>query len=478
MIGIGVYARFHIKTVDDFLVAGHRFNLFSLVGTLMAALLGAGMTLGMVGNVYNYGGGILWNYIGFAIGLFLMAFFMVKPMRKTGRKTLAEVLGHGFGRLPRFCAAIVVVVYTTCLTALTIQGMGRIISYIAWICGWDLSINVAVVVCAIIVIGYTALGGLYSVVWTDVVQFVIMIFVVIIIGPIIAITSTGGLDVMSEAVTEATNGASLFSLFQGIPIEYICYAAILLIVATPGDPTVPQRALAGQTTEITKKSFWISGIITIFFGIGLLLLGGAAVVLIPDIAEQYGTTEAAFPMMIIKYYPPVIKGFGIAALLAAVMSTISAMTLVGTTHLVYDAPRSIKPDLSDDTLKKVLPIAIFVYGIVVTYIALGVESIAAFMYMAFSIAGGAFLVPMIMALYWKKASRWGVTMAIVGGFLTVAIMYITGNMGWGGDPFYTAFAISLICGIVFSLLVPGRAELPEETSTAEGDIEEQEEIKG
>ncbi len=458
MLGIGVYARFKIKSVDDFLVAGHRFNMFSLVGTLMAALLGAGMTLGMVGGVYSYGGGILWNYIGFAIGLAAMAIFFVKPMRRTGKRTLAEVVGHGFGRLPRFCAAVVVVVYTTCLTALTIQGMGRIISYVAWICGWDVSIDAMVVVCAVIVIGYTALGGLYSVVWTDVVQFVIMIGVVIVAGPIIAITTTGGIDVMADAVVNTTGGAELFSLVEGVPISYICYAAILLIVATPGDPTVPQRALAGSTTKITQKSFAYSAVLCLIFGVGLLFIGGAAVVLIPDIVELYGTTEAAFPMMIISYFPPVIKGLGISALLAAVMSTISAMTLVGTTHLVYDAPRAIKPDIKDETLKKVLPIAIAVYGIVVTYIALGVESIATFMYMAFSIAGAAFLFPMIMALYWKKASKWGVTMSILGGFITVFIMHLTGNMGFGDDPFYTGFLVSVVCGLVFSFAIPGREE--------------------
>ena len=459
MIAIGVYSRFHIKTVDDFLVAGHRFNTFSLVGTLMAALVGAGMSLGIVGAAYTYGGGIMWNYIGFAVGLALMALFFVDGMRKTQSRTVAEIFGSGFGRFPRFCAACVVVIYSTLLTALTIQGMGRIVTYICNGIGLNLNITAAVIVCACVVIGYTALGGLYSVVWTDVVQFCIMFVVIVIVGPIIAIKFGGGFGELNNAVEITTGGASMFGLFKNVPATYICASFFLVLVSVPGDPSVPQRALAGNTTTITKRAFAIAAVITVIFGIGLTIIGATAVKMIPDIEATQGTTEAALPMIIILYYPTVLKGLGLAALLAAVMSTISAQTLIGTTHLCYDIPRAFKPDLSDDRSKKMLPFAIIIYGLVVTYIALGVESIAGYMYICFSICGGGLMAPLLMALYWKKASRIGRGCAIAAGGITVIVMNVIGALGPGGDPFYLAFIISAIVGIILSLACPGRSSM-------------------
>lgn len=459
MFGIGIYARTKVTGVDDYLVAGHRFKVFSLVGTLMAALIGAGLTMGVVGATYTYGGGIMWNYIGFAAGLIVFGLFYVKKTRATGARTMAEVISGQFGNLPRFFTAMVVVLYTTFIVALCIKGMGRLVTYIGEGANLDINITVAVVACAVVTIGYTALGGFYSVVWTDVVQFCIMVGIVCILGPIIAITNAGGIENIFTAVETSSAaagvGASFGSIFQNIPFSYIAFAAILLFVSVPADPTVPQRALAGNNDKDTKKAFLIAGVLTFFFGIGLLFIGGGAVTMIPNITEQYGTTEAAFPIFIIDYYPVVIKGLGIAALLAAVMSTISAMTLVGTTHLVYDAARSIKPNIKDSTLNIALPISVLIYGALVTWMALQVDSLISYMYMAFSIIGGALLVPLSLTLFWKRASKWGITMSIIVGAAICIYMYIMGIWGIGGDPFYTSFLGSLAAGIIFSLAIPG-----------------------
>ncbi len=459
MFGIGVFARTRVKSVDDYLVAGHRFRVFSLVGTLMAALIGAGLTMGVVGATYTYGGGIIWNYVGFAAGLIVFGLFYVKRTRATGKRTMAEVISGEFGDLPRFFTALVVVLYTTFIVALCIKGMGRLVTYIGEGANLHIDITTAVVACALITIGYTALGGFYSVVWTDVVQCVIMVGIVVILGPILAITNAGGLENISSAVQASSAaagvGASFGNIFTNIPFSYIAYAAILLFVSVPADPTVPQRCLAGNNDKDTKTAFIIAGVLTLVFGVGLLFIGGGAVAMMPNIADEYGTTEAAFPIFIIKYYPVLIKGLGIAALLAAVMSTISAMTLVGTTHLVYDAAKSLRPGIKDKTLHVALPIAVLVYGALVTWMALQVDSLVGYMYMAFSIVGGALLVPLTLTLFWKRASKWGITMSIIVGAGICIYMYLAGILGIGGDPFYTSFLGSLAAGIIFSLAIPG-----------------------
>ncbi len=102
MFGVGVYARTRIKSVDDFLVAGNRFKTFSLVGTLVAALTGAGTTMGIVGSVYQYGAGIMWNFIGLAAGCIIFGLVYCTAVRRTGARSMAELIAGRFGRLPRF----------------------------------------------------------------------------------------------------------------------------------------------------------------------------------------------------------------------------------------------------------------------------------------------------------------------------------------------------------------------------------------
>ncbi len=454
MFGVGVYARTRIKSVDDFLIAGNRFKTFSLVGTLVAALTGAGTTMGIVGSVYQYGAGIMWNFVGLAIGCIVFGLVYCTAVRKTGARSMAELISGRFGRVPRFFSGLIVPIYCLGSVTICVAGMGRLITYISQDFNLNISMFAAVLVTCIVVVGYTALGGLYSVVWTDVIQFVIMIVVIMVIGPIIAIKNAGSLDALSTAVE--ASGASFTNPFEGVPMTYIISSTLLMFVGIPGDPTVPQRALAADTVKTAKKSFIIAGILYVVFGAGLAFIGAGAMQAMPDIADTYGTTEAAFPVYIMHYYPPVVRGLGIAALLAAIMSTISAMLLVATTHLIYDVGKAIKPDVSDRTLGKILPIAICVLGIVVIYTALKVTTLADVLYFIFSLCGSAFIFPMIATLWWKKASTWGVTAGIVLGAVCCLSMYATGNLGPGGDPVYVSMAVSLASIVILSLLIPDK----------------------
>jgi Na+/proline symporter len=372
--------------------------------------------------------------------------------------------------LPRFFVGIFAAIYAFGSTSLCVTGMGRLITYL----GADLGISIttAVIITACITVGYTALGGLYSVVWTDVVQFVIMIAIILVIGPIIVFSNVGSFEALNAPFI--AQGMDLLSITEGVPIPYIIASLVLLCISVPGDPTVPQRALAGKTTKIAKKSFLIAAALTIIFGIGLVIIGAGAVTMMPNIAEEYGTTEAAFPIIIMKFFPSGIAGLGIAALLAAIMSTISAMLLVGTTHLVYDAGRAINPNLSDKTLQKALPIAILIVGVVITIAALQITSLAGALYFIFSLCGAAFLFPMLFTLFWKRASKWGITTGIVSGGVLVIVMYMAGNMGPGGDPVYLGMIVSFICCVVFSFAVPGGRVAASESDAASAQEAERE----
>lgn len=447
ILGIGVYARHKITTVDDYLIAGRRFSTFSLVGTIMASLIGAGMVMGVVGNIYKYGSGIFWNYIGFAVGLFLFGMFLVEKTRTTQKRTMAEIIAGKFGRLPRFWCGIFAALYSFAIMIIGVTGMARLLTYIF---SNTIPIIPATIISVIVAIVLTAFGGLYSVIWTDTLQFGIMILIIVIIGPIIAILKVGSLTEINNALESC--GGSLINFSHNVPKSYMAICLITIALAVPGDPTVPQRALAGKDTAITKKAFYISGILALVFGFAILIIGGASVVLLPDIAEKYGTAEAALPAFIINYFPPVLAGLGISALLAAIISTITSMLLVGTTHLIYDVGQSLFPNALDETLKKLIPLFTVIFGSLIIWLSLQVSSIGDVVYFAFSLCGAAFVIPMIAILYWKKTTKWGITLGIIGGAMAVLVMYAINNMGPGGDPVFLGLVLSFLLTITGSLL--------------------------
>ena len=350
MLAIGVVSKGKINSMDDFILGGKRFNKFALTGTIMATMVGSGMMMGAAGSSYTDGAGgtLLWIYFGFGFGLILMGLFS-KRLRKTGARSLAEAISSAFGTNARLACAIVVVIYAASLVAINVAGLRTIIIYVFGD-SLNLSMELATLIAVLIPIAFTAMGGFFAVVWTDTVQLVIMIVGIFILGPIIGIQAAGGIDVITASY--ASEGLTLTNpLANGVSSGMIGLA-LSYVLASPGDPTMPQRALSAKDDKTATVSFTISGFIAFGFAVSLLLIGGAAHVLVPGLENA----DSALPMMIVQYYPPVVKGLAIAGMIAAIMSSFDSFLILATTHIMYDIGKVIKPDLSDEKIHKSLPI--------------------------------------------------------------------------------------------------------------------------
>ena len=109
-------------------------------------------------------------------------------------------------------------------------------------------------------------------------------------------------------------------------------------LTSPGDPTMPQRALSAKDAKTARFSFTTTGIIAIFFGVSILIIGGAIHVLMPGVEAK----DSVLPLFIATYYPPVIKGICLAGTVAAVMSSFDSFLILATTHIMYDIEMCIR----------------------------------------------------------------------------------------------------------------------------------------
>lgn len=455
MIVIGFIAQGKIQTMDDFILGGRRFNLVALVGTIMATMVGSGMTMGAVGDAYKngIGGNVFWMYVGFSIGLFYFGYISVK-IRETGKRTIAEIISFRFGNNARLISSIVIILYAVSIVAINIAGLRNVILYVFGE-HMALSLPMATAIAAAVCILYTSVGGFYAVVWTDVVQFAIMIFGIIILGPIIGLSNAGGFEAVSTAYTSV--GSSMTNpLINGFSAGALGYF-LAYFLTVPGDPTMPQRALASRDDKSATSAFYISGVMGLILGASLLVIGGAAFVLMPGLENP----EAALPVFILNYYPPVIRGLAISGIVAAIMSSFDSFLILATTHLVYDLGSSLNKEISEEKMSKMLPKVTIVIGVLGLLIALFIQSLFTYLYMVFSIIGSALVPSIIAALYYKeKATSKAVVLSIVTGTLVPAVLYLTvGYDVFLGDPVFLGIIASTLVLVVGSIVTKEKASI-------------------
>ena len=454
MLGIGFYSKGQINTMDDFILGGQRFNKFALTGTILATMIGSGMVMGATGSVYTSGAGgsTLWIYAGFAIGLITLG-FMSKGIRRTGGKSLSEVVSTAFGVKARLASAIVVVLYAGALVALNIAGLKTLIIY-AFGDTLQMSNTTATIIATVIPIIFTAMGGFYAVVWTDTAQLVIMIVGLFIIGPIIGLSAAGGVDTV--AATYASEGMSLTNPFENGVSSVMIGFMLSYFLASPGDPTMPQRVLSARDDQTAKVSFITSGCIAAYFGIALLLVGGAIHVLLPGIENS----DSALPLFILEYYPPVIKGIAIAGLIAAIMSSFDSFLILATTHIMYDIGRVINPELSEEKIAKALPKLTVLLGVLGLVVALYITSLLGYLSMVFSIVGSSLVPVLFAAVYFREhTSKIAATLSIIAGAVVPAVLYLT--VGYDvplGDPVFMGLLSSMVVLIGGSLILKDKPE--------------------
>lgn len=451
MIGVGIYANTKIQTTEDFVLGGKRFGTLSLTGTIMATMMGSGMVIGMISNTYRNGlaGSIVWQYGGMAVGMFIIAIF-AKKIRETDAMSFAEIVGKSFGKHARIVAATIVVLYSIGILAITVAGLRAVMITIF---GDNLAISdvTLTIIATIIAIVYTSFGGFFAVVWTDVIQFMIIVAFVFVLGPILGVSDAGGMDVISDTIT--AKGGSMTT-----PVWAVGYLGLALsyFLATPGDPTMPQRVLAARDTKSAQKAFAISGALSVVIVICLTILGGAIAVVLPDLENP----DTAISAYILHSFPPVIKGLTIAALLAAIMSTFDSFLVLGTTHLIFDIVMQVKPNIEQKKANMIQRIAVLVFGVFTIIIAIYVSSILGVLNMIFSILGAVTMPALAAAIWFKgRASKVGVIAGMITGCIVPGYLFLTrGYDVFLGDPIFIGLISAVIVLIVCSLIFKDKKE--------------------
>ncbi|MDD5127291.1 MAG: sodium:solute symporter family protein [Dehalococcoidales bacterium] len=434
MLTIGLASRRDIKKPDDFFVADRRSSTLLVTGSLLATIIGGSATVGMAGLGFTRGLTGAWWLLSGTIGLLVLGIFFARKVRRFALYTLPELVEKQYGRNMALGTSILIVISWLGIIAAQIVAAGKILSIlqignpVLWM-----------IIFTIVFVTYTAIGGQYSVLRTDIIQAVI-IFIGVLAGLVMVLTRVGGWAGLSAVLPAGQFAFPVSAQFGGADL-----LAMLLIVGLTYvvGPDMYSRLFCTRDEKSARTvALWTAGLmIPLAFAITIIGMGAAA--LFPAIAA-----EQAFPTIIKEVFSPLIGSIFIAALISAVMSSADTTLLSASTIFIVDIVGWFRPQQ-----KNILPYSrwlIVILGAGSLIIALSLQGVISAMLFAYTIYTCGVILPVIAGFFKDrlKVTPAGGLAALIGGGTAgllskiLAIKYL--DLGALGISIALLFGVSLL----------------------------------
>ncbi|WP_424931971.1 sodium/proline symporter PutP [Amaricoccus macauensis] len=439
MLGIGFYAyRKATGSSEEYILGGR--NLPPAVAALSAGAsdMSGWLLLGLPGALYAAGLIEAWIGIGLFVGALLNWIIVAPRLREQTERydnalTIPEFLANRFPSravLLRVVSAVVVVLFFSVYTASGLVAGGKL-----FMTAFDGSYQMGVWLTLGIVLAYTVVGGFLAVCLTDFVQGCIMMLALIIMPVIVLFAGQGGGFSQASDTLSAVD-PNYLSLTSGLTFVGFL-SAVTWGLGYFGQPHIIVRFMAVRSVRevATARRIGMSWMaISLLGAIGLGIFGRAYVVRNDMTIED---PETIFIVLAELLFNPLITGFLFAALLAAIMSTVSSQLLVSSSSLTEDFYRLfLNKKASEKTLVLVSRIAVVAVGAVAAFIAGDPDSqVLGLVANAWAGFGAAFGPLMILALTWPRMTGAGAVAGLVVGTATVIIWIALGlNASFLGGP--------------------------------------------
>lgn len=451
IFGIGFWSNKFVTKSDSFLseyfLGGREMGGFLLAMTMMATYGSASSFISGPGVAYNTGlGWVLLALAQLPAGYFVLMILGKKfaiVTRKFKSITLIDFLRARYNsNAVVILSAISIIIFLFASMVAQWVGGARLIESLT-----GMKYTTALFIFAVVVLVYVVIGGFRAVALTDALQGTIMVIgtIILLVGVVIA---GGGIDnIMSDLVKENAELVSPFGVGHAYSPAYVSSFWILVGVGVIGLPQIAVRAMSYKNSRGMHRAILIGtiGIATIMFGMHLVGIFGRAV--LPGI--ELG--DKVMPALTMNVLPPFVAGIVLAAPMAAIMSTVNALLMMVSSTIVKDIYlHYIKPDSSDEHVKKTSFIITAIVGVLVVIMSLNPPEIIVWLNLfAFGGLEAVFVWPIVLGLYWKKANKFGAMASmLVGVVLYIAITQFSPNI-FGVH----SITFPIVCGLITFVIV-------------------------
>ncbi|MBW2712144.1 MAG: hypothetical protein JRC77_00155 [Deltaproteobacteria bacterium] len=334
VLGLGLYAARSHQQAGDLLLGNRSMPTWAVLFSMVATELSAATFIGVPHAAYVG----TWSYLQFAFGALagklVLGAFVIPLYHRKGFVTVYGLLDERFGSRARTLAALAFV-----MGRVLASGVRLFIAALAFSAVTDLSLTSAIVLSALIAGAYTLVGGIRSVIWTDVVQGVVFVAAVLCVIVVLAIHPLGGLPeiatwAQAQGRMEIFTFSPALSLSSARPFLVGLIGGFFLTLATHGtDHDMVQRLLTTSSGRAGGRALMGSALLNFPLTALFLFVGtGIAYVLQTPPAYDIGDTARIFPIFAFHELPSGARGLLFAGLFAAAMSSFdSAVCAIATT---------------------------------------------------------------------------------------------------------------------------------------------------
>lgn len=451
-IAIGLVAARRVKNTADFAIAGRNLPLVMIITTTFATWFGSETVLGIPAKFIDGGlGAVVEDPFGAGTCLILVGLFFAGKLYRMTLLTISDYYRERYGRVVEVaCSLIIMLSYLGWVSA-QVTALGLVFNLLS---GGAVSVPVGMVIGVVSILAYTLFGGMWSVAVTDFMQMIILV---------------GGLSVLAYFAGDMAGGADKVvslvisrDLFRFWPepsfhdMVFFFAAAITMMLGSIPQQDVFQRVMSANSVNAATKGPVIGGVAYILFAFVPMFLVASALIIMPEqtAALLKDDPQKVLPTLVMEKMPFFMQVLFFGALLSAIKSTASATLLAPSVTFTENIWRQFRPRVSDKQELRTMRITVLVFSVLVLAYAIRMEGTP-----IYEMVSGAYqvplvgaFVPLVMGLYWKKATTQGAIAAVVLG-IGVWLLFLGTSMG-EVFPAQLAGVLSAFAGMVVGSLAP------------------------
>lgn len=474
---IGYWSMKRNYTTADYFVAGRSLGpwvvAFSYFGTYFStsAMLGGGGTGFLMG--FSWSVFLAFFHIVFA----LATWYLIAPRlryysEKLGSFSLPDFFEYRYkSKISRVVAAIIIIIFFELYMISIYKGIGNLFQQML-----NIPYLWGIIIAAIPVIIYVAIGGVRAVAFTDFIQSLLIIlgalciFFLLIykmggwsagVGAIMAAKLPGG--VSGSAITQLGGYGPPPIMKAGQMVPFILSLTFAISVAQISSPQLVTRFYAAKDQRVISIGMIIAPVIIGVFALTMFFVGPFGWAVVPQMAPEkismfLKDPDQLVPFLVVSMFPPAVGAILLAAVTAAAMSTLSALIMVLGQAVGKDILEVLRPQTDSTTTIRVARASMFVLGIAPLILAIRPFGIIVVIVgLAFGVLTSAFVAPLVGGLYWRKGTGIGCWVSMVLATVGSMLWQMYGYPKYWVHPVVPGIIIGVTSFIVISLLTASSA---------------------
>lgn len=443
MIGVGFYFMKRNTGQDDYFVGGRNIGSWHIGLSVVATDVGGGFSVGLGGLGFAMGLSGSWMLFTGLLGAWLAAVFLIPVVKSSSAfekfYTLPQIFDHLFDKRVGIVAAVICFVGYLGFTSSQLLAGAKLASGT-----FDgLQLSTALWVMGVIAVVYTVLGGLKAVIYTDTIQWIILLMGFIFIGLPVSYYHVGGWEVIQRTLP-----SEYFSLTNLTWQDLANWGITIMPIWFVG-MTLYQRIFASRDVKSAKKAWYIAGVfewpIMAFMGVSLGVLAKVAFELdMIAISQDTLDPEMGLPILLSTVLPVGIMGLMMSAYFSAVLSTADSCLMAASGNLTTDIFGKYLKNKSDATVMRLSQLFTLLIGIVALLVALQMNNVLELMLYSYAFMVSGLLVPILAGLFWNMRSPNAALISmILGGGVTAGLSLLAISLPFGLDPNFFGVSASL-----------------------------------